>query len=215
VVRNSGMLTYLHGDLLPFIMLANTPQVVVSLFYLLFNGILTSMLGNAEWASYATKRKPLRTTTPEGEQRSTFWLQLPYRYSVPYLITMTTLHWAMSQSLFFMRLKAYSRGVEVREKDQTGLAISSDAFLMTVILFSIVTLVIVGLGFFKRYPPGLPLMGSCSVVIAAASHKPLDEEGAELTPVRWGVVSTDVDGVGHCCFTSREVEMPVDGQLYA
>lgn len=201
--------------ILASVLFSNMPQGVLSLFYLLLNGILTGMVSNAEWASYARKRKPTRTTKPEGEQRSTLWLQLPYRYSATFLVTMATLHWAVSQAFFFVQYQIYSHGVEIPSQGFSAAKLSTGGLLITTIILSIVSLVILGLGLFKKYPADLPLLGGCIMIIAAACHRPVDDEGAELKPVRWGVVSTDEDGVGHCCFTSKEVTMPVDGQLYA
>ncbi len=65
--------------------------------------------------------------------------------------------------------------------------------------------------------------GGSSVVIAAACHRPEADEDACLKPVKWGVPTKSLakggggegDGYGHCCITSEEVEMPVEGQWYA
>ena len=59
------------------------------------------------------------------------------------------------------------------------------------------------------------LVGNNSLAIAAACHCPDDDIGAEMKKVSWGAVSHESDGVpGHCCFTSKEVEIPRDGGLY-
>jgi hypothetical protein len=59
------------------ILVANTPQVVLSLLYLFFNGILTSMLLEREWNSLGVKRQPLRVSNPRGKQWSSHFLSLP------------------------------------------------------------------------------------------------------------------------------------------
>lgn len=45
----------------------------------------TSMLTAAEWAQFAVTRKALRVSRPRRGQRSTYWLQLPWKYSLPLL----------------------------------------------------------------------------------------------------------------------------------
>jgi hypothetical protein len=68
-------------------MMANTPQVVYSILYFAFNGALTAMAQADEWSQYAVHRKGLRVSTAtKTEQRSTYFLSLPYRYSIPQLV---------------------------------------------------------------------------------------------------------------------------------
>lgn len=59
------------------IVLANTLQVVVSFHDLVYNSLFTSMHMAYEFSSYAITRKSLRVTWPRGQQRMTYWLQLP------------------------------------------------------------------------------------------------------------------------------------------
>jgi hypothetical protein len=141
---------------MPFV---NMWQGILSLFYPLLNGTLTAMIMNAEWASYVTNRTPLRTTRPKGQQRSTSWLQLPYRRSIPFLITMTTLRWGLSQFIFLLPVKMYKRGVEQPDLAFTGIGYSAVAILSTWILPFLLLLVILGFGIFKKYPPGTPIVG--------------------------------------------------------
>ncbi len=57
--------------------LANTPQILLSFSYFAINRLCTSMCFAREWNRYGTARKVLRTTNPMGQQRSTYFLQLP------------------------------------------------------------------------------------------------------------------------------------------
>ena len=68
---------------------------------------------------------------------------------------------------------------------------------------------------FRKYDDGIPLVGSCSAAISAACHAQRGDEMAFLKPLMWGKVQDSRDGVGHCCFSSFEVERPVSGDLYA
>lgn len=64
------------------------------------------MLLADEWNGYAYERKMLRVTSPREKQRSTYGLQLPYRYAVPLMIMSGLLHWLVSQSIFIARITA-------------------------------------------------------------------------------------------------------------
>jgi len=81
-------------------MLANTPQLILSICYMVYNGLYTRMLAEFEWASFSTSYQPLRVTNKKGQQRSTYRLQLPYRWSVPLLVVSLLLHWLYSNVLY-------------------------------------------------------------------------------------------------------------------
>ena len=38
---------------------------------------------------------------------------------------------------------------------------------------------------------------------------------AARSEVKWGVVDVNADGIGHCGFSTKEVEMPKVGHIYA
>ena len=171
------------------------------------------MLLAQEWSDYGHERKPLRVTSPTGSQRSTYRLQLPYRYGIPLLIVSGILHWLVSQSLFLARVAKFSNGDEQIENDISTVGYSCVA-IITVICFGGIV-VISGILFgFRRYKTGMPLAGSCSAAISAACHRPNEDVDAAYKPVMWGAVKSN-GAVGHCCFTSFEVTKPVEGKLYA
>jgi hypothetical protein len=61
---------------------ANLPQGILSFLYLTYNGLFSCMLGAREWSQFARFRKALRVTAPMENQRSTYYLQLPYTYAI-------------------------------------------------------------------------------------------------------------------------------------
>ena len=63
------------------IIIANLPQAILSFIYLHLNGLLTTMFLASEYFGYVRDRKGLRVSTPKPDtsQRSTYFLQLPYR----------------------------------------------------------------------------------------------------------------------------------------
>jgi hypothetical protein len=211
-------------DMASLALIANFPQLLLSLIYFTYNGLFTAMLLGWDWSSYACKRKGLRISrTPSGHQRSTYFLQLPYRFGFPLVVLSGTLHWLVSQSIFLVAFDIYDEhGMEVGEDSyEVGTrtcGFSTIAMLAVIILGFLMIVAVVGVGFIP-YKHGMPLAGSCSLSISAACH-PGQHVAAEDTilseqELQWGVVSTSVDGVGHCAFSSKEVGPLVTGRTYA
>ena len=195
--------------------IANIPQLLLSFLFLTYNGLYTCMLLADEWSGYAYERKPLRVTQPKGSQRSTYRLQLPYKYIIPLCIISTILHWLVSRSLFLARVTLYTRhGREDPNESVSTIGYSCIPLLVVIILGSVTVLAGI-LNGFRRYKPGIPLAGSCSAAISAACHVAEEDVHAAEKPVLWGVVSRKEGGVGHCSFTSLEAEAPVEGESYA
>ncbi|ENH75560.1 hypothetical protein FOC1_g10005534 [Fusarium oxysporum f. sp. cubense race 1] len=96
-VNDSGLKS---ASLLGLTMISNTPQLLLSLCYMTLNGLITRMLAEFEWASYGIQFKALRVTSPRGIQRSTYRLQLPYRWSIPLLAISSILHWVYSNCFY-------------------------------------------------------------------------------------------------------------------
>lgn len=178
------------------------------------------MLLAKEWAEHAHKRRFLRVSSPIGAQRSTYFLQLPYRYSVPLLVGSSLLHWLISQSLFVARVSIVdSAGVEDLDRAISTCGYSPMAIIFTIILGSIMVLTGIAIGF-RRARPGMPLASSCSAAISAACHPPKEDIHPSTKRVMWGVAVEDDDSsspgqIGHCSFTSLEVWAPTVGRLYA
>ena len=201
--------------LLPMVLLANLPQLVLSVLYLLHNNVYTCMLAASEWNRFALHRKGLRVSSPKGSQRSTYWLQLPWTYSLPLIVASAILHWLVSQSIFLVRIDAYDvHHILVPKESFTSCGYSAYALVITVIVGIVIVLALL-LNGFRRLDPRMPVTGSCSLAISAACHRPPGDKEASLLPVQWGVLSHATDeGPGHCCFTSFDVELPIEGQRY-
>ena len=175
------------------------------------------MLLAAETSDFAHERKTLRVTSPEGEQRSTYYLQLPYRYAVPLMFASGLLHWLVSQSLFLAQLNFYGPDGETGNgKARTTCEYSCIAIICVIIAGFLMLVALVLLGQ-RKLKPGVPLATNCSLAISAACHRPEWDQDAALLPVKWGVVGDEVaqGAVGHCTFTSGEVRAPVRGLRYA
>ena len=203
-----------NGGLLTTILVVNSPQILLSFLYLMYNGLFPCMLLVSEWAGYAHNRKPLRVTSPTKSQRSTYRLQLPYKYVVLLVLISGTLHWLVSQSLFLARVMVSpSDCVEDRGESITKVGYSNIAIITVIPLNTAVVLLGI-LNGFRKYPPGIPLTGSCSAAISAACHRPEGVTDAAEKVLMWGAVETK-GSIGHCCFTSFEFGKPIIGRHYA
>ncbi|KAF2790633.1 hypothetical protein K505DRAFT_340267 [Melanomma pulvis-pyrius CBS 109.77] len=92
--------------------LANSPQLVISMAYYLWNSHLTVMFAAREYDLYAApkqgnqgnarppKKRSLRVTYPEEgtDQRCTSFLTIPFKYWAPTAALWTALHWLASQA---------------------------------------------------------------------------------------------------------------------
>jgi hypothetical protein len=228
VNRNGG--AYSDGGSNPFILVlyANTPQLILSLGYVIVNSLLTEMLAAWEWSKIGRSRTKLRTTCPKGQQRSMYFLQLPYKYSLPLLVLTSTLHYLVSMSIFVVNVTGYSardeNGDWQIDTDPTGvgdnygwaLNYSPMAIIFTVVISALLISLPIILSF-RNLHSEIPVVGSCSALISAVCHPPPEEGDAGLLPVQWGVLQDPVDEMagGHCTISSAEVSLPVDGQLYS
>lgn len=213
--------------LIACVLLANLPQLILSVLYLMYNGLYTCMHLAQEYGGYALERKPLRVTEPKGEQRSTYWLQLPYTYGIPLIIASSTLHWLVSQSIFLARVTVWQDSDETpvgatgRNEDEYVTASTigySCAPMLCVIILGMLMLLVAYIMGRRKLPSCIPVASNCSAAIAAAAHRPKSDVDASLLPVQWGVVEDPEDsdsGVGHVSFTSEEVMELQEGKQYA
>jgi hypothetical protein len=129
---------------LSIVFFANMWQLLISLLATLLNAFFACFSVEAEWQSYAAQDKPrkpsgntwmrklfgrynkvaqddglqgkaLRVTSPEGKQRSTYFLALPVRFAGPLMLAFLFLHWTLSQSMFLTVLATYDDGVFATE----------------------------------------------------------------------------------------------------
>lgn len=212
--------------LLKMVMIANCPQIYFSVLYFLYNRSYTAMLAMAEWTRFSLERKSLRVSNPVGIQRSTYWLQLPYLYSVPLLVGSGLVHWILSESLFLVRISFFDRTGQPTfpTSSNTDFTPSSNTLtvpgyspkaILAAIIVSAIMLAVLIWNEFRAYKSAIPLVVNSSFAISAACHRPDDDVDAAHKRVMWGAVSQpDGDLPGHCCITSHEVEPPIVGEHY-
>lgn len=209
------------------VVLANIFQLSYSCLYYWYNGLLGKMLVAAEMSRFTTLRKPLRVSgTPRGAQRSSYFLSVPLRYSVPLVAGSALLHWLVSQSVFLIRAVQFpvddSGGgpstVSQLPTTSNRAGTSNLGILLCLIFACVMLAFILWAGLCNSLPSGdaaLPLASTCSAAIGALCHRPDGDFDAHLMPVQWGVTE-DGESPGHCSFTTaRDVRRPVEGTLYA
>lgn len=233
------------GGLVAMVIIANSPHLLASLWYLLYNGLFTCMHLSLEYSGYAKERKSLRVTTPRGDQRSTYWLQLPYTYALPLMAAFAVLHWLVSQSVFLVRLvpvkdelvmggsysppdpelvrshlgfttvnvPGHRKSADDDTSSDLGFSVAPIVAVMAVSFCMLLAVIAMG---FRKLESNMPIAGSCSFALAAATHRPKEDVDASVLPVMWGEVpDMGSEDVGHCCFTSQEVVETVPERKYA
>lgn len=188
------------------------PQLLLSICYFTINRICTSIAGADEWNRLATGRKSLRVTQPYGRQRSTYFLQLPYKWSIPLTVISGTLHWLVSQTFFLVRLDPINDDHGPSEVSACGFSLLSFTVLFSFLAVLQCAIGIVGL---RKMPMNAPTAASCSLAISAACHPPPGDANAHLAKVQWGVTENEVvTGFRHCSLSSKPVSTPEQGETY-
>jgi hypothetical protein len=90
-------------DIITDVILANLPQLILSLIYILYMGIMTSMFLAADWSRFAFNAQTLMVSTPCGRQRGTWLLGAPLGWGLALFGFSTLLHWFLSQSIFVVK----------------------------------------------------------------------------------------------------------------
>ncbi|KAK1146812.1 hypothetical protein N8T08_002573 [Aspergillus melleus] len=226
--------TLIKGDYWPTtiginILAANAAQLIFAMLYFSTNSLLSAMTLAAEWSRFAVQRKGLRVSaSPRAAQRQSYFLSLPVFYGIPFLLASAVLHWLISQSLFLVSVEAYTAD---HARDTSGDLItcgfSPIAIVSAVAVAVFLALCVCGLAC-RRFASGMPIVGSCSLAIAAACHPYFDPnylggdgiaeiqfygEDVAMVPVKWGAVRLE-GNLGHCTFSAGEVEMPDEKSVY-
>ncbi|KAI4102204.1 MAG: hypothetical protein LQ339_004728 [Xanthoria mediterranea] len=197
---------------------SNLWQFVISLLYLAYNAVLTAMLVANEWDEFGKTRKTLRLTSPQGHQRSSYFISVPLKYGLPVLVAFGALHYTISQSVFVVYLVRFlSNGEEdVGHRSATS-GYSCFGIIASLGLGFVLLLLLILAGFLGKYQNGTLLASTCSAAISAACHRPSRDTQAHIFQLQWGVVSRNPQThVGHCCFTTAkdvtgEQSRPVPG----
>jgi len=102
-----GLPTHDPTGLIANVLVANLPQLILSIIYIFYNSMLSTFLVQREFSHMFQKRKPLRVSEPVGIQRSSYFISLPLRYGIPLYASSGVMHWLVSQSFFLARITAF------------------------------------------------------------------------------------------------------------
>lgn len=181
------------------------------------------MLSVQEWSDFASRRQSLQVSLPVGIQHSTYWVQTPYRYSIPLLVVSSLMHLIISQSFFLVQVTFLDQlgqpigaipSVKSSNNIFTVPGYSPKAILAAIIVGGVMILVLSG-SIFRRDPSAMPAGEIRSSEISAACHQPAEDGNSAYKNLMWGAIRhPDGDAPGHCCFTSHEVEAPIVGKYY-
>ncbi|KAI1845462.1 hypothetical protein JX266_008320 [Neoarthrinium moseri] len=133
-----------------------------------------------EWAAMSMDYKPLRVTAPKGKQRSSYWLQLRMKYSIPLLIVSVLLHWLLSNAIYISVGEGdyfSSLSYDAARGDPTlpsGAVITVGYSMTATLTLGIVFVVLILFPVFSMdrlgLPGGIPMVRTNSFAIAAACH---------------------------------------------
>ncbi|KAI1120837.1 hypothetical protein F5Y10DRAFT_289156 [Nemania abortiva] len=164
------------------LLFANTPQLIFSVCYSVYNAIITRLQVEKEWNSFSQSYQPLRVSYPSGHQVSTYRLQLPYGLSIPLIGISILFHWLASSAIFlyvvdggYLDGELYSSSsleniFHVSNNSLITLGYST-GFILLVLILSVVLIICPPLIFgFQRLRGNMVFGGSNSLVISAACH---------------------------------------------
>lgn len=180
--------------------LANNPQVIPSLIYLQYSGLLTNVFTAADFSTFTTKAQNLMVSSPAEEQRRTWLLGLPLGYGLGSLALQTLLHWFVSQSTFPVQVAFFDvdgRRDESYRESNCGYSLIAIIFVLNTGFLLAVSAVVFGARKFEDGGP--PVDCTNSAAISAACHYPgVKYKLLVYEKLRWGVTGRSWNGKGHC-----------------
>ncbi|RYP80105.1 hypothetical protein DL770_006367 [Monosporascus sp. CRB-9-2] len=223
--RNKG-----SADLIVNVLIANSPQVIMSFIYLFSNAILTRQLVADEWVRFIhpNGKKPLRVTSPVGIQRSSYFLSLPLKYSSLLMMSSILLHWFISQGIFLVQTSSFGPGPAGQrhsEFDVSARGYSALEIILATTLWAVFVIALIIHSFareFRGIPCGFHLMGMSSAGIGLMCTRPEGDSDAYLFPVSIGVLhdkkNQEIERKGkqgHLAFSTHiKLEQPKAGCWY-
>lgn len=169
------------------------------------------MLASHEFMQYVMQRQPLRVRSPASARLSTYWLALPFKYTMPLMILSPLLYWAASQAIFVVLLDVVGLDCKVDlDSSISTMECSSDTTVLAMILSTAIFVSGTVLAF-RDYPAGKTLASSSYIAITAAYHARPDDPDAYFI-CEMGSVE---NGVSRCASSSQVVAPPIPGRRYA
>lgn len=209
--------------MLAHILIANSPQLLISFLYMLYNSILTRQLVADEWVRFLRPegKRALRVSSLEGVQRSSYFLSLPLKYSIPLMVSSIALHSLASQSLFLVQTSAFGPGKDGERQpyfdySSRGYSILASTIAISLALFLVILLILHSL--YRNHsdiPANFQRMGLNSMALEAVCQTPVGDRDARFFPISLGIVS-DVGNQDQRLVFSTDIHLhpPQQGQDY-
>jgi hypothetical protein len=168
------------------VIIANLPQLWLSIGYLLWNNQISRIWLEREWRGFYNKRKLPRvsydTGTSKEEVHATRWLQLPYWLTFLLIALNTVLHWLVSQTLFVVEILPSATKPANFYLNFSPLAIVCIGVASTILILAMT------IYYFVPIETWMPLMaGSVQIVLESCSRL---EAQLPKGGVMWGDIST-------------------------
>lgn len=235
---NQNAMVFLNGDgvtkVITLTIIANIPQVILSIIYMVYMGIITTMFLAADWTTFAFRPQTLMVSSPAGTQRGTWMFGAPIGWGLTFMSFSILLHWFISQSIFVVQmqvmnkdgtLKVYDPATDNQYVGNTALfsncGFSPIAMICSTVAAFILLLSVI-IFMFRRFPAGSPpVVSTCSAAISASCHPITKTEDMLYKELRWGIDGGYSNGVGHCSLVTAEAwdigrsGPPVEGYTYA
>ena len=168
------------------IIIANSPQLWLSLGYLLWNNQITRIWMEREWRSFYCNRKKPRISYHSKEigVRATRWLQLPYWLTAILMVISTLMHFLVSQTLFVVEILGATRFSGYFFTNYSPLAIFAIGIIATILVLGIT------IYYYIPIRTNMPLMaGSARVVFDSCSGL---STALPVGGIAWGDISTPI-----------------------
>lgn len=167
----------------------NAVQIIVSVVCVLYHNALTRMLVAYEYESFWKKFQGLHVSRPQGAQRSTYWLRLPYHYAIPLMVIMILVHWLLSRAFYLVSIRVYD--IAGKEDLTRKYLIQSKSALALLLVFVLSTAMLIAMIVLmpRKLSTDMPLLGTCSLAISAACHAAPGDEDAATKHFRYGAVN--------------------------
>ncbi|KAG9242503.1 hypothetical protein BJ878DRAFT_166928 [Calycina marina] len=193
-------------DAITMAIIANIPQILLAIGYLLYLGIMTTMFLASDFSNFAFKPQNLMVSTARGKQRGTWMFGAPMGWGITFVIFGTLFHWLVSQSIFVVKFQVYFKDGTAATPTEDSLDYShltNAGYSPIAIIFSIIAAGLMLLSsfifMFRRFPGGAPpVVSTCTAAISAACHPSNRYPGIVFGKFRWGANGGFENGVGHC-----------------
>lgn len=194
-------------------LIANAPQALLSFLYMVYNTIFTLMQLGEDWdlfgaytsttrhklqlASKKQTHRYLRVSDPRGNQKSTHFLALPYRYAIPLLCVSGFLHWLCSQTLYLANISVIPRDGTLPRHDEITTVAFAPQGMVFLLVVAVAMIALTTVYSMRKFGGQMGIVGSNSAAISASCHVEMDVKSQAdrqemvMHKLAWGEIPRD------------------------